>query len=265
MVGQEVIKSRLFSQSLVNTHNSMLFLGEKGCGKHTLANELATHYGLPIFDITNNISYESIEQIYMNPTQCFYLINMDDVLERQQNVLLKFIEEPLPTSYVILISSSKTNLLETIVNRCTTYEFVPYTQEELKSFIVEGDVDDVLSLCTTPGQIKLLDVQSLNGLHTLCETILDKLGKAKYPNALSIAKKINYKDEYDKFDFSLFLNCLKKHLVEGYLKTNSKLFYDMYNIVVKECGLLNISNINKEYFVEHLITCLWERSKDETK
>ena len=265
MVGQESIKSRLFSQSLAELPNSMLFLGEKGCGKHTLSNEVATHFELPLLDITNNISFESIEQIYLNPLQAFYLINMDEVSERQQNALLKFIEEPLPNSHIILISSSKVSLLETIVNRCVVYDFIPYQKEELKQFIKEGNEEDILSLCTTPGQILNMNVQTLSGLHSLCDNMVANMGKANYPNALFIAKKINYKDEYDKFDFNVFLNCYKQHLLKAYLTTNSVLYFDLYNIVVKESELLRINNINKEYFMEHLITKLWERCKNEVK
>ena len=135
MIGQETIKSRLLiSKSVSNLPNSMLFLGDYGCGKHTLASELSSHYGLPLLDISKNISYESIEEIYLNPTQAFYLINMDAISERQQTALLKFIEEPLPNSFVVLLSSSKNNLLETIINRCVSYEFKPYTKEELIQF-----------------------------------------------------------------------------------------------------------------------------------
>lgn len=274
MVGQETIKSRLLiSQSVSNLPNSMLFLGDCGCGKHTLANELSSHYGLPLLDITKNISYESIEEIYLNPSQAFYLINMDVISERQQNALLKFIEEPLPNSFVVLLASSKNNLLETIVNRCVLYEFKPYTKEELSQFINEEDkltlgedgLKDILSLCTTPGQIINLNVKSLKGLHELCDTMISKMANARYSNALTIAKKINYKDEYDKYDFNVFLNCYKQHLYATYLQTNSKLAIDLYNIVMKETQLLSIVNINKEYFMEHLLTKLWERSKDEIK
>jgi len=266
MLGQQEIKTRLLElPNVTYLPNSMLFLGEKGCGKHTLANEVSNHYRLALLDITKNVSYESIEEIYLNPTQAFYLINVDEISERQQNALLKFIEEPLPSSFIILISSSKTHLLETIVNRCVAYEFKPYTKEELKEFIQDGDVDDILSLCTTPGQILSLNTKSLEGLHTLCDTMIDKLGIAKYPNALKIVKKINYKDEYDKYDFNIFLNCYKLHLMNKILVDNSKLYLDLYNILVKTCELLSINNINKEYFMEYLITKLWERCKDEVK
>lgn len=266
MIGQESIKERLFVyQNASYLPNSMLFLGNKGCGKHTLANEVARHYNMPLLDISKDISQESIEQIYMTPIQAFYLIDMDEVSERQQNVLLKFIEEPLPNSHIILISSSKTSLLDTIVNRCVSYEFRPYAKEELRQFIKEGNEEDILSICTTPGQIESLNIQALSGLHDLCQTIVDKLGKAKYPNALVIAKKINYKDEYDKYDFDAFLNCLKLHLFNDYINNNSKLSLDLYYIVNNECKLLAIPNINKEYFMEHMITTMWERSKDEIK
>lgn len=265
MIGQEKLRARLLLDNVSKLPNSILLVGEDGCGKHTLANEMADHYGLPLADITKSISYESIEQIYLNPLQEFYLIDMDEESERQQNALLKFLEEPLPNSHIIMLASSKAKLLGTIVNRCVAYEFAPYSRDELTQFIKEGNKDDILELCSTPGQILSINAKSLDGLHALCSNMVENLGKAKYPNALSIAKKINYKDEYDKYDFKVFLNCYRKHLMDKYMETNSRLAFDQYNLVVRSSETLLNPNINKEYFMERLITLLWERSRDESK
>lgn len=266
MVGQEQLRSRLLNcQNASQLPNSILLLGDSGCGKHTLAKEMSDNYGLPLIDITKSISYESIEQIYLNPTQAFYLVDIDGVTERQQNALLKFVEEPLANSHLILLSSSKNKVLNTIINRCVSYDFKPYTKEELRGFIKDEDEGLILGLCTTPGQIIGLRGASLKGLNDLCDNMVANLGKAKYPNALSIAKKINYKDEYDKFDFEVFLRCYKQHLWHDYVDNGSKLSYDLYNIVVSLEKVAFIPNINKEYFMETLITKLWERSKNEVK
>ena len=266
MIGQESIKSKLLNFSNVTSlPNSMLFIGDIGCGKHTLASELANHYGLPLLDITTKVSHESIEEIYLSPLHAFYLINVDEISERQQNALLKFVEEPLLNSHIILLTTSKRKTLDTIVNRCVSYEFKPYSKEELTQFIKEGDVDEILSLCTTPGQIINLNVKALEGIHTLCDKMIKFMGTVNYPNALVIAQKINYKDEYDKYDFNIFLNCYKQHLLNDYLNTNSKLSFDLYNIVVEESKLLEISNINKGYFMECLLTKIWERCRNATK
>lgn len=271
MVGQEELRARLTSPtSVTGLPNSMLFLGDRGCGKHTLAGEVASHYGLPLVDITNNISYEGIAEIYLNPLQAFYLVDMDSVGERQQNALLKFIEEPLPNSFIILLASSRNILLETIVNRCVAYEFRPYTREELMQFISEedrkgmepGELEDILSLCTTPGQVLGLNIRSLRGLHELCANMVSRMAGARYSNTLTIARKLNYKDEYDKYDFKVFLNCYRQHLAREYINSRSAMALDMYNIVSEECGLLSsIPNINREYLVEHMLTRLWERSR----
>lgn len=268
MVGQKELLKKLYSYtSLQEVPNSMLFIGEVGCGKHTLSQELANYYSIPLIDLTNSISVESIEQIYLHPTQAFYLIDMDKVSDRQQNALLKFIEEPLQNSHIILISSSKTSLFETILNRCRTFEFAPYSQEELSSFIDElcEEKEDILSICTTPGQIKSVNVTSLKGMNELCETMLTKLGVSKYSNALTIVNKINYKDEFDKYDYNLFLRCLRNHLYKSYLNNNNMLHFQLYNDIINKSKLLSAPNIRKEYFMEYLITTLWERSRNEIK
>lgn len=265
MVGQDKLKARLMGcWDVSELPNSIILIGEVGCGKHTLANEVASYYGLPLVDITKSISPESIEQIYLNPTQAFYLVDLDGTTEKGQNALLKFVEEPLANSHLVLLSSSRGRVLGTILNRCVPYEFAPYTEEELRGFM-KGEGDEVLALCATPGQIISLNEKSLAGLNGLCDNMVRNIGKARYPNALSIAKKINYKDEYDKYDLKVFLKCLRLHLMKDYIDTNSKASYDMYGMVCKTEFLLTYPTINKEYCMEDLITRLWERGKDEAK
>ncbi|HVS21117.1 MAG TPA: DNA polymerase III subunit delta' [Pyrinomonadaceae bacterium] len=53
------------------------------------------------------------------------------------NALLKTLEEPAPTSHLILTTSNPTALLATIRSRCQTIRFAPIPVEEIEKFLIE--------------------------------------------------------------------------------------------------------------------------------
>ena len=260
MIGQEALQKELFSQSLQYSRKTILFLGEYGCGKHTLVKELANHFGLDLYDITDSISAETLEEIRFRSVPAFYLVDLDKLNERSQNVLLKCIEEPSDTAYMLLISSNKNYVLDTILNRCLIYTFSAYSKEELVSITGCDISDELLDVCTTPGQIKISS-GNFDKLKNLCLTIVNKLDKASLSNALSIANKINYKDEYDKFDLSVFLKVLMKELYSSYIESDDAKSRMLYNIVSEQSQRLLDVRLNKEIFVQHLIVTMWKAVK----
>ena len=62
--------------------------------------------------------------------------------------MLKFIEEPLKNSYIIILAESTNQLLPTIYNRCQVMTFAPYSIDELRNFTQD---ELVLSVARTPG------------------------------------------------------------------------------------------------------------------
>lgn len=259
MIGQESLQKELFSQSLQYSRTSLLFVGEYGCGKHTLVKEYAKHLGLPLVDITADLSLELLETIQLSSILSMYLIDLDMLTEQSQNMVLKFIEEPSDAAYVVLICSSENKVIPTILNRCSKYKFANYSKEELISILGEEVSDEVLDVCTTPGQVRLVQNYYAE-LKVLCETIVNKLAKSALSNALSISTKINYKDEYDKFDLSIFLRVLSKAYYQSYIDGHEESL-KLYNIVCMESQKLIDFRLNKELFILHLLTLLWKESR----
>ena len=98
------------------------------------------------------LNYDFVENCYLSIIPTFYVINADNISEKEQNVILKIFEEPPNNINIILLSSSSTLLLPTILNRAVVWEFDLYSKETLKSFNNEMS-DSVLDLVSTPGQL----------------------------------------------------------------------------------------------------------------
>ncbi|WP_458010833.1 DNA polymerase III subunit delta' [Candidatus Solincola sp.] len=55
------------------------------------------------------------------------------------NALLKTLEEPLPDTYLILVSESRENLLPTVVSRCREVRFASIGSRELEEYLAERE------------------------------------------------------------------------------------------------------------------------------
>ena len=263
MIGQTNLVTKLKAYTLETLPHSILITGEYGCGKHTLVNEMKDYFGLDLFYITDNLNMDAIEQINSRIFPAFYVIDATDITEREQNVILKFLEEPSQLAYLIIICENKSTLLETVVNRCVSFEFEPYTRQELMSF-VSDDISNkelLLTLCNTPGRIKLINSAVLQDMNELCLKIINKIQIANYANTLSISNKINYDKSYDKFDVKVFINCLMYNILNAYKSKADVSLYRYYNIINKYSNRLKDTRLNKEMLIENTLTELWQESR----
>lgn len=235
--------------------HTILILGDYGSGKHTLANYIADKMYLNITDITNAVSDEVIAEINAKTYSSIYLIDLDKINEKQQNILLKFIEEPNILTYIILIAKNNINLLSTICNRCFIINMLPYSKEELKTFTTD---EVALELLDTPGKIINTNINTLLAMKELCSKIILKIKEANYTNTMSIVNKINFKDEYDKFDCILFLDTLIKTCLEMY----GDLRPVIYKILIKYRKYLDDNRINKQYIMETILSEMWREIHD---
>lgn len=260
MIGQRKLLEQLNKYTIDTFPRSMFLLGEKGSGKHTLINHISKNIlNLPVKDITENISNNLINEIYMNPQPYIYIIDMELMTEKESNTLLKLIEEPLNLSFLILIAESRNTVLNTILNRCFILEMQPYTKEELKQFTNNcANEDLILDVVRTPGKIINLNLNNIKDLYDLCTLMVNKLVNASYLNTLSIADKINYKDEYSKFDLNLFFDMLLYVSLNSYIKDKINRAYDIYLFTLNERKKLIDKRLNKELFMNNFLGNLWK-------
>jgi DNA polymerase III delta prime subunit len=265
MTGQLNLISKIKAYDINSFPHTLLLIGDRGCGKHHLVNEIISkHLNLDVIDITENISFDYILDIQLKSIPYIYLINTSLLTEKQQNIILKFIEEPLSNSYIILLSEDKNSLLDTIINRCIIYQFEPYTEEELSSFISFTDehIKSLsLKIATTPGQLISTDEDKMKRLQTLCTKIITKMKDASYPNSLKVVNELNYKEDSTKLDINMFFNALLIGLHGDYVNNKNELSLKLFYKTAEYKNKLLTPKINKEVFMENFITSIWKLTR----
>ena len=263
MVGQKKLLDILEKYNIDTFPKSSLLLGEKGCGKHTYLNLIIKKLNVEALDITDTVDFDYILNMYARSVLTLYYIDIDKFTEKKQNVILKLLEEPPSKAFLVLLCSDKSLLLPTIINRCNVFEFEKYSRSDLESFIDGSENKDLLcEIFRTPGQLLSSNTDQIMSLYELCEKIINKIQISAYPNALSIAEKINYKDEYDKFDLTSFFRMMNHVILDNYIKTSNKKLITFMNITNDyETRLNKDKRLDKQRLFENYISKLWENSK----
>lgn len=156
------------------------------------------------------------EEVYYRPRegrQRFFIIDEADRLrEGAANSLLKTLEEPPPTSTLILLTSRPNSLLQTIRSRSQRMNFAPLTVAEMEKFLAENyprpTADTALLARVTEGRIGQATAFDLSVYRqerrTLIE-LLDLLASGKDRVRLLKAAEYIGKKERDEFEKELDL------------------------------------------------------------
>ena len=140
----------------------------------------------------------------------FFLIEDADKLnDNSANALLKILEEPPPTSHLILITSRPAMLLPTIRSRCQVIRFSPLSAEEIENHLTTNKLADKaaarLRARAASGSISRAlagDVASFTEQRKAMLTVLNAL--ANSPDQVQLlrsAEALNeaqYKDEFEQ-------------------------------------------------------------------
>lgn len=263
VIGQEKLVKALEGYTLETAPKTILFLGQSGCGKSWIANAFAKQLDLEVVVVQPDSTAEKLIEYYQCPINKMYLIDLKDVVEKDQNKFLKFIEEPSKTMNIILMAESTVGILPTILNRCVKYVFEPYTPEQLKQFdwAVNCSEEIAYEICKTPGQLLELSADNLDQALGLCRAIVSSVDKANYANTLSIVTKINLKDDAKKIDFKLFFDLMTYAAFDDYKKNNNELSFKIYLYTIRQqAKALNI-NVAKEAFLLNYLDNIWRLAR----
>ncbi|HVS82392.1 MAG TPA: DNA polymerase III subunit delta' [Pyrinomonadaceae bacterium] len=88
-------------------------------------------------DVMRELEREANFRPFEGAARVFIVEDADCMNDAASNALLKTLEEPPPTSHLILTTSNPTALLATIRSRCQTIRFAPIAHEEIESFLIE--------------------------------------------------------------------------------------------------------------------------------
>ena len=263
VIGQEKLVKALEGYTLETAPKTILFLGQSGCGKSWIANAFAKQLDLEVVVVQPDSTAEKLIEYYQCPINKMYLIDLKDIVEKDQNKFLKFIEEPSKTMNIILMAESTVGILPTILNRCVKYVFEPYTPEQLKQFdwAVNCSEEIAYEICKTPGQLLELSADNLDQALSLCRAIVSSVDKANYANTLSIITKVNLKDDAKKIDFKLFFDLMTYAAFDDYKKNNNELSFKIYLYTIRQqAKALNI-NVAKEAFLLNYLDNIWRLAR----
>ena len=256
IVGQNRIRNLIETSNLDNFPNSLIISGEKGSGKHTVCNLISSKLNLQVIDISEKLTQEMIDEIYTRVEPYIYVITSDKLNIKNQNSILKFLEEPLKNSYIILLVENKNMLLPTILNRCQIWELEKYTRDELSTFI-NGNVDSrILDVAKTPGDVIIMQNENNNfeKLYDLVDKLIEKIPMASFSNILSITNRINFDGkEPEKIDLSVFIRTLIWLSSEKILNSDNPYYQEVYKTVNDLSNNLLILNINKKICFENFL------------
>lgn len=250
MVGQSRLLSKVENLTLDSLPRSLLLKGSKGCGRHLLCSQIACKLNISISDITDKLNSSQLEEIQLCVEPILYIIDVSSITLREQNVILKFVEEPSQNSYIVLLCESESQLLQTLRSRCCQWEFEKYSERELKEFYPTLE-DEYFSIFRTPGELTALQGVSLEPYKEFALKVLDKIAVATLPNTLSISDKLAFKNEKGKLAADVFI----KILCFYYKKSVGDL--KLLDLISSYERSSLIPNVNQKVLFENFLIKLW--------
>ncbi len=160
IIGQDFAKRYLTNSIKKNKINhAYMFEGIDGIGKKKFSQELSkillnaenvdsSPDYINIYPDGNSIKIAQIRNlqidIIIKPHKNYkiYIINQADSMTIEaQNALLKTLEEPPEYAIIILITSNKEALLDTIKSRCEIIKFLPISILDLNNYLINKGID----------------------------------------------------------------------------------------------------------------------------
>lgn len=258
IIGQEeLVKKIAFSYENKTLPNSILIVGEEGSGKHLLSNYISNLVSLPLIDITESVCYDFLSSLYVRTDSNVYLVNVNKLTNKEQNELLKFLEEPPEDSYTILISDSITSVIETVRNRCSIYSMKAYKIDALRKFLQDGEDEYVLQFCKTPGDVIKFSKSKVLEMETFVNKIFEKIGFAGYANILKICDFIDWKDDSnDLFCKDLFFKVLLSISFNNSVKNSFSNSFEVFILTDHLMKDIQIPRINEKKVFENYLFSL---------
>ena len=245
-IGQKRISQTIERLDRKSLPRTLLLVGNKGSGRHLICSMISQKLSLELIDITDDISLDKINEINSRVEPFLYIIDTKNITIKEQNVLLKFLEEPLKNAYIIVISTN-TSLLDTVLSRCVVWELERYSKEELSQMYHCDDTKRELleRVVQTPGDVIEYQEQPVEELFQLGNKILDNIGRATIPNTLTLVDKFSFKKDDNKYDVQLFSRVMV-WLIRERIRSNN-MAYTAYTVTSDFCSKCQMKSLNLEH------------------
>lgn len=263
IIGQNKLLSKIDTyHTMKSLPKTLMFIGQAGCGKHTVAKYLASIFEFNYVEINENVSVSDLNEYLYSTIDTLYVIDLAKFTEKQQHSFLKIIEEPTKSMYFVLLTTSEAGVLNTILNRCIKYNFEQYTKDQIEQITNTSVSELAFNIFQTPGKLLNLTETSFQNIIDLSANLVQNIGRASYANTLVISTKINYKDLYNKIDFNLFLDAVEYLAFEDYKNNLTEQSFIVYRITNQFKQYATKTNLIKETLMLNYLTTLWEAVHD---
>lgn len=164
-----------------------------------------------LVDAIRDLEKEANFRPYESKARIFIIDDADKMNDAASNALLKTLEEPAPTTYLILISSRPDSLLQTIRSRCQTIRFAPIDAREIEKYLLStkkfspDDAELVARLSTgSIGRALDLDLEKFRiQREAMLKVLQSVVGKPNHFSLLKAGEEMNDAKNKDGYEFYL--------------------------------------------------------------
>ena len=257
MIGQLELQTRLNDIISRNKFPRFTILtGPYGSGKKLMADKIAKQLSRYVINVDCKVDSirEMITQVYklLEPT-VYIIADADNMSENAKNAILKITEEPPNMAYIIMTLIDENNTLPTIRSRGTVYKMNPYSKYELEQYtrlnnidLSKKDINSVLDVCSTPGQINKLISVGLSAFNDFVDLVFTNINLVSGSNAFKIGDKLAFKDEDFKYPLDLFWIAFSKKCLHEFENNPIKYAHGI-RVTSKYLQQLRTVNLNKQY------------------
>jgi DNA polymerase-3 subunit delta' len=217
-----------------------------------------------------HIEREANYRPFEGRARIFLVEEADRLNDSSSNALLKILEEPPPTSHIILITSRPALLLTTIRSRCQAVRFSPIPAAEIEEYLVrekiaKGEEAKLLARCANGsiGRAINIDLKSYKAhrapMLQLLNAIAVSKDRAKLLRVAETMNEANFKEDYE-FRLELLETLIRDALVlalgaaEGGI-VNEDLIPELKKVAdridshIATCWLADIENLRDQLTV----------------
>lgn len=248
MVGQDKLR-----ESLANEPYSFILIeGSKYSGRKTLLREVFPQ-AVWFDDCKIDTVRKMIETAYNIYNSVFIMPDVDDMSLAAKNAILKLVEEPPNGNRFIMTIENVNNTLSTIISRAQVKKMQNYSQKELIAFLEDSGknlfTDEILSVCTTPGEIVEYGKYNWEEFINTVDTAVTKLWSTSITNCFKLGDKIALKADSEGYNLQLFWRAYKIRAAKLIAEANDECeVNDLLNAIrltQKYIDTLRVKSVNK--------------------